>query len=195
MNIILSILIGYLVGCLNASYFCGKLKGIDIKKVGTRNAGTGNIGYALGVKYAIIVGLFDICKTIVAYYLCIKLFGSALYGQLAGASCIIGHNHPFFMRFDGGKGFASLAGLIIAYDYKTALVLLPIYLIAVFVSKHMVIGSFTVMLASLFIPWIYHDWKFAIIMALTFIAMMFRHIPNIKCLIAGNEPRISDAKK
>lgn len=126
MKIILSLLIDYLIGCLNASYFCDKLKGVDIKKAGTGNAGAGNVGYALGVKYAVLVGLFDIGKAIVAYCLCMKLFGNELYGQLAGASCIIGHNHPFFMGFNGGKGFASLVGLIIAYDYKIALILLPI---------------------------------------------------------------------
>lgn len=195
MNSFLSLLIGYLFGCLNASYFCAKLKGIDIKKVGTFNAGAGNIGYVLGTKYAIIVGLFDICKTIVAYYLCTKLFNNVFYGQLAGAGCIIGHNHPFFMKFNGGKGFASLAGLIIAYDYKLIIILLPLYLISIFVSKHMVVGSFSIMLASLFIPWFYHDLKFAIIMTLIVVAMMLRHIPNIKSLMAGNEPKITDAKK
>lgn len=195
MKIIFALLIGYAFGCLNGSYICGKIKGVDFKKVGSKNAGASNVGYSLGIKYAIVVGLLDIGKAIAAYYLCIKLFGDVFYGQLAGAASIIGHNHPFYMGFNGGKGFASLAGLIIAYDYKIALVLLPIYIIVVFVSKHMSVGSFSIMLASLIIPWLYQDYKFAIIMIVVFIDMMFRHIPNIKNLIAGTESKITEAKR
>ena len=195
MKIIYSSLIGYVFGCLNGSYFCGKIKGIDFKKVGTKNAGASNVAYSLGVSYAVIVAFIDIGKSIAAYYLCMMLFGDTFYGQLAGAACIIGHNHPFYMGFNGGKGFASFIGLVFAYNYKMTLLLLPFYLISIFTTKHMTIGTFVIMIVSIIIPWINNDWKFAIIMTIVFVDVMLRHSQNIKNLMTGNEPIIQDVKK
>jgi len=195
MNYILSIVIGYLFGCVNASYLISKMKGVDIKKEGTGNAGAGNVGYVLGVKYAFLVGTMDILKAVIAYKLCEGLFNDALFGQIAGAMAVIGHNHPFYMHFNGGKGFASFMGLLAAYNFWLALILLGIHLIAIFTTKHMVWGSFAVIFFSIVFVLFLKDFQFAIVLGLTIACMLPRHAPNIRCLLNGTEPKLSDAKK
>ena len=117
MAAIQSILIGYLFGGINPAYIIGKLKGIDIRKSGTKNPGASNAAIVMGAKTGVLIALFDILKAVTAINLAKFLFPFFSYSlELAGVGCILGHMYPVFMEFHGGKGVACLAGLIIAFD-------------------------------------------------------------------------------
>lgn len=107
----LAIFIGYLIGSISPAYFLGKiLKGIDIRKQGTGNAGTRNVYRLMGLGPAIITVAFDLAKG-VAVILLSSLFVSPLFAYLSGFAALIGHIFPFYLGFRGGQGGATGAGM------------------------------------------------------------------------------------
>jgi len=121
---IFAALIGYLLGSINPAFILGKiLKGIDIRKHGTKNAGAMNAFKVLGKKAGIITLIYDFGKGVLAMFLAYWLiFGTYnlltniiffIPSYVAGIFAIIGHNWPFYLRFKGGKGAATTSGLIL----------------------------------------------------------------------------------
>ena len=121
MERIVCILIGYVFGLFQTSFFYGKMKGIDIREHGSGNAGTTNTIRVLGTKAGLLVLAGDILKCILAILLCGALFDAShpqevyLLKLYAAAGAIFGHNFPFYLHFKGGKGIAATAGLILAF--------------------------------------------------------------------------------
>lgn len=113
--------IGYLLGNFQTAYFYGKAHGIDIRKHGSGNAGTTNTLRVLGTKAGIIVLFGDILKCMLSIFIARMLFGASqpesiyLYSMYAAMGAILGHNFPFWLGFQGGKGIAATAGLILAF--------------------------------------------------------------------------------
>ena len=117
------IIIGYLFGCLQWSYFISKgIFKTDIRRLGGGNAGASNTVVSLGWKWGVLVAILDILKAIasillVSYLIKLSIIeGNILHLYLNGLFVILGHDYPFFMGFKGGKGTASLLGMIIAID-------------------------------------------------------------------------------
>ena len=121
MERIVCILIGYVFGLFQTSFFYGKMKGIDIREHGSGNAGTTNTIRVLGTKAGLLVLAGDLLKCILAILLCGALFDAShpqevyLLKLYAAAGAILGHNFPFYLHFKGGKGIAATAGLILAF--------------------------------------------------------------------------------
>jgi len=111
-----SILVGYALGTLNPGYLIGRMKGIDIREVGTRNPGTSNVWHTLGKKYGILTAAYDIFKSLIACIIAIYVLGvSYYYAQFSGLMAIIGHCFPFYLKFRGGKGVAAAIGMLPYY--------------------------------------------------------------------------------
>jgi glycerol-3-phosphate acyltransferase PlsY len=116
MSVLISILGGYVLGSISPSYILGRLlKGIDIRRHGTKNAGTVNAYKILGLWPAVLTAAFDLLKGLLAMALCRLAGGSALAAHLAGLAAIIGHIFPFYLRFRGGQGVATATAMMIYY--------------------------------------------------------------------------------
>ncbi len=113
--------IGYVCGLLQSGYLIGKAQGIDIRSVGSGNAGSTNMLRTFGVKTGVLTLLLDAAKTLVAILIAWLLFHEShpqimpLLKVYAGAGAILGHDFPFYMKFRGGKGIACTAGLVIGF--------------------------------------------------------------------------------
>lgn len=120
---LLCLVVGYFFGAFQTAYFYGKMHGIDIRTVGSGNAGTTNTLRVLGTKAGMIVLIGDVIKTILAIVFARAFIISNLapegteylYVLYTAAGAILGHNFPFYMQFKGGKGIASTFGLILAF--------------------------------------------------------------------------------
>ncbi|MBP9997335.1 MAG: glycerol-3-phosphate 1-O-acyltransferase PlsY [Lachnospiraceae bacterium] len=147
---LLCILIGYIFGLFQTAFFYGKLHGIDIRTVGSGNAGTTNTLRVLGTKAGLIVLLGDVAKTMIAILivkLCIIPMDPA-YQQMkyllilyTAAGAILGHNYPFYMGFKGGKGIAATAGLILSFNPWFILVGVLAFFIPFLITKYVSLGS------------------------------------------------------
>ena len=130
-----SIIAGYLIGCINLSYLLSMRRGFDIREHGSGNAGASNVIITMGKKIGAFVALFDIFKAYFAVKLAVTLFPTIfLVGIVTSVAVIMGHIFPFYMGFKGGKGFASLGGSILALDSRLFLVLLIFAIFVVFLS-------------------------------------------------------------
>lgn len=126
-DVFLLLVIGYLIGSLSPGYFFGKIvKNIDIREYKNRNTGAANTYYLAGPFYGVITGIFDALKAVVAYFVAIRGLSAvgleALNPDLAilvGIAAVAGHIWPFYLRFRGGRGAASLAGLGIIVVFHT----------------------------------------------------------------------------
>ena len=114
---LIAIVIGYLLGSISPSYFLGRiLRGIDIRKVEYKNAGTTNTYKVLGLWPAAITATFDLGKGLLAVYIAWLLKVPELVMYAAGLFAIIGHIYPFYLNFRGGQGMATALALL-AYSF------------------------------------------------------------------------------
>jgi glycerol-3-phosphate acyltransferase PlsY len=118
-----TLLIGYILGSLNPGYLIGRMKGINIREVGTKNPGTSNVWHSLGKRYGLITAVYDIFKSLISCIIAIYLLSFNYYlAQFAGIVAIIGHVFPFYLRFHGGKGVAAAIGML---PYYVAMYMIP----------------------------------------------------------------------
>lgn len=130
MSAILSLGLGYLVGCMNPAALVARQTKVDLTKKGTGNLGATNTALVLGRKAGWFVLLFDMLKSILSYKLAKLLFPHLkLAGRIAGLGVLLGHCFPFNMGFVGGKGLASFGGLVLAADPLVFCVLLALGLV------------------------------------------------------------------
>jgi len=151
------LLTGYMVGSIPWGYIAGKFKGgIDIRNFGSGNIGTTNTLRVLGTAPAIMVLLGDIGKGIVSVYigrLLSPLTGISpeIVGGLSGLSAMVGHNWPIFLRFKGGKGVATSAGVFLALTPLPFVFSLMLMLFVVFFTRYVSLGSICQQEAFLFL--------------------------------------------
>lgn len=125
MDMIICLLVGYFFGSLSPAALLGSKNGVDLRQAGTKNLGASNTLLVLGKKQGFVVMLFDILKAYLPYNAMQFLFPKLhVAGLLTGSAAVAGHIFPFYLGFRGGKGLASFAGLVLAYNPKIFLFLL-----------------------------------------------------------------------
>ena len=155
-QVIISALIGYAFGNIQAAYLIGRVFGsIDIREHGSHNAGTSNITTIMGIKYGIVVGLVDVFKGVFAV-LTVKWFfpQDPNLALLSGIMAILGHIFPFYMGFRGGKGVAALIGVMAGLNWKLGVLFALLVAIPALVTDYIVMGSFATFLALPIITYI-----------------------------------------
>jgi len=182
MKYLLCILIGYLIGAINPSYIIARIRGFDIREKGSKNAGASNALIVFGKLLGVACAVFDIAKATFAIWLCGKLFPTLAFGfAVTGVACILGHVFPFYMKFRGGKGLACLGGMILAFDWRVFLIMLACEILVAVVTDYI---CFVPLTASLAFPILYgimrEDVWGALIIALIFPLMLFKHKENLK---------------
>jgi len=148
MNTLLAIIIGYLLGNINASYILGKVfKGIDIREKGTSNAGASNAVIVMGWKFGVATFLIDALKAAVAMWI-VKYItnGNTDLAVLAGVMAMVGHIYPVFLKFKGGKGIASILGIMVGLNGFIALVLYITIVLGTVISNYLIFGEFLILI-------------------------------------------------
>ena len=203
--VIICILVGYLIGCIHGSKVAQFFSGVDLKKTGHGNAGASNATLSLGWKYGVLVAIIDIGKGVVAMVgINLYLAEPTLFTEeqiwfltyTIAAGVILGHNFPFHMSFNGGKGTASIIGILLAIDWKIGLFALILFIILSFATNYLIVGvlEFYLVFCTATYLWIPGIGP-TIIAIWLFIIAIILHIENIKRLINGTEPKISTAFK
>jgi glycerol-3-phosphate acyltransferase PlsY len=188
---IYAILIGYFLGAIPFSFLIGKLKGIDIRKVGSGNVGGTNVLRSAGALYGALAFFLDILKGYLAVIF-VSSFGiNAML--LSGSFAVFGHCFPIYLKFKGGKGVATTFGVFLAINPWSGLVFFLIWLLIVIFTKYVSLGSIVGLLgASIFTFFIGKDY-WVIFLALSLFSML-RHKENIKRLLNGNERKTDVVK-
>ena len=150
MSALLSLGIGYFIGCINPAAWIGKKKHIDLSKEGTKNLGATNTALVLGKKAGYFVLFFDMLKSIFSYMLAKLQFPQlAVAGMIGSIGTILGHCFPVFMHFQGGKGLAAFGGLVLAHDPAMFALLLTIGIACAFLMDY---GVYLAVSAAVLFP-------------------------------------------
>ena len=193
MEIFICCMIGYLLGSISPAYVMGKLKGYDVRKDGSGNAGATNAFILVGAKAFFLTAILDILKAYAACTICRILFPRlSIASQLGGASCIVGHIFPVFLRFRGGKGLASIGGVILAWNWRWFLLLLAAAIMIAFTTRYVCLVAPTM---SLLFPACYY-WRTGhaagtFILLLPAVAVFYKHMKNFARIKDGTEMRTS----
>jgi glycerol-3-phosphate acyltransferase PlsY len=187
--LVVLIIVSYLVGSIPFGYLAGRLKGIDLRRHGSGNIGTTNAFRVLGRWSGILVFFFDASKGFFP-----ALIGShhaPFWGVAAGLAAVVGHNWSVFLGFRGGRGAATGMGASLAMFTRATIVSVLFWLLVIlttgYVSLGSILGAISVPVMTLIfgVPPIYY------LFSLPTVAMIvIRHLPNIRRLQNGTEPRI-----
>ena len=209
MERLICVLIGYLFGLIQTGYIYGMIRNVDIRKQGSGNAGTTNALRTLGWKAGVITFIGDCVKCVVAVLIVRLIFKGAANVQLlslyAGLGAVLGHNYPFYLKFKGGKGIASTAGLILAINPVMFLIVAVVFIAIVLLTKYVSLASITIMILFVIEVLIYGQmggfqltsaerYEFYAIACLLAALGIFRHRTNIKRLISGTENKTDVTK-
>ena len=204
LKIIVCALSAYLVGCINPAYIIGRLRGLDVRKEGSGNAGASNALILMGKAVAIFSAFFDLMKAACVMWLAPVIFKDVSFiAEVAGVACAAGHIFPIFMKFQGGKGLACLGGILLAIDWRLLLILLAIELVIVVIADYICVVPIS---ASLIIPVLYGvlgdlnigwlrraagGWPAIGVLCGITVVIVIKHIHNIRRIIHGTELRFS----
>jgi len=198
MSLIISIILGYLLGSLPFSFWLGKLKGVDLRKIGSGNVGATNLARASGPLWGIIAFILDLSKGLVAVLLASylgNLWGSSILSPtllkiIAGISSIAGHNWTFILNFKGGKGVATSAGVFLGLAPLSLGLTVLVWLLIFAASRYVSLAS---LIASISLPlWMWgrgEPRELIIFSGVTCLLIIYRHRSNIKRLLKGEENR------
>ena len=183
------ILGAYVIGSSSMSFYLSKLKGVDIRKKGSGNLGASNAMLVMGWPSAVLVGLHDIGKSVLAVRLAKFLFPTLRYiGVIAGVASILGHIFPFYLGFKGGKGFASYLGMILSLDWKLGLNIVIVMIAVVLISDYLLFGVMTTIAVSpICFGIIKRSLPFSWIMLIASGVMLYKHQQNFIRLANGGE--------
>lgn len=195
----LAALIGYLLGNIQAGYLLGKLlKKVDIRTLGQGNAGASNAVESLGWKFGVAVALIDILKGVAAILLVKSMFSvgfnkeGALFLYTSGYFAILGHIYPFYMKFKGGKGTATLIGILLGMNPVYGIIAMFILAGVTFATDYIAIGTLSLLFYVLFMT-IFKDlglWPVMITIAGGLLSIWL-HLPNFRRIQNGQETRLS----
>ncbi|MBP3718773.1 MAG: glycerol-3-phosphate 1-O-acyltransferase PlsY [Eubacterium sp.] len=151
---IILLIIGYVCGLLETGVLYGKISGTDIRKHGSGNSGTTNALRVLGFKAGLIVFIGDFCKSFIPCMVVRFVFRNTypdsyyLLMVYTGCGAVLGHIFPFYLKFKGGKGIATVGGFAASVIHPIFIpVLLIIFVGIIAITKYMSVGSICLMIS------------------------------------------------
>ncbi|NOY06932.1 MAG: glycerol-3-phosphate 1-O-acyltransferase PlsY [Chlorobi bacterium] len=205
------ILLSYMVGSIPTALIIGRLKGIDIRSIGSGNMGSTNVIRALGFKWGMVVQVLDILKGLVAVLLIARLhYGDipftnrtpfddfTLIQIIAGISAVAGHIWSAFARFRGGKGINTSAGMLLGIAPIDISIAILVFLIVLMTSGYVSLGSILAAIslpATIFLRFnVFHAeipgyHTLIVFCSLIAVLLVYTHRSNIKRLLHGQENR------
>lgn len=205
--------IGYVIGSIPFSLLLGKLKGVDIRKVGSGNVGAMNLGRLLGRPWFIAAFILDMLKGLVPTVMAGWLLWMASVGDqpesirslcwlLSGLCAVLGHNYPVFLGFRGGKGVSTSLG--VALGVYPALTLPAVFSFVVWAlclaltrmsSVGSICGAILFPVFCILLAWrqdgdLIDRWPFLLFALIVAGLVVGRHRANIARILAGTETRV-----
>ena len=200
---ILTVLGAYLLGSIPFGFLAAKAKGIDIRSVGSGNIGATNALRVLGKPAGIFVLVMDAFKGFAAVWLAGAFAAILSPGAdletvrvLAGIGAVLGHNYTCWLKFKGGKGIATTAGVYLALAPWPLLIALVVFLAVLLTFRIVSVASVSAAVALPAAVWAMapHNVFLGTVTAALGALAIYKHKANLQRLRAGTEPRIG-AKK
>ena len=196
LNTLTCLALGYALGSVPFAIIVSRAFGLaDPRTVGSGNPGATNVLRSGNKKAAILTLIGDALKGLVAMLIAQKLGADMLGVTLAGFGAFFGHVFSVFLRFKGGKGVATAAGVFFGFSVWLGLIVLAVWLATALISRYSSLGAIAASIAAPFAAWwlLPHPEQ-AIAVTLIAVIVIRRHRENISRLIAGTEGRMGKKK-
>ena len=205
MELIIKLGLSYLIGSTSGSVLLGKLKGVDIRNLGSGNAGGTNAFRTQGAAFAVGVLFVDIMKGFISAKFIsamnLPIFSGTLDPNLliilCGIAAILGHVYPIYHGFRGGKGGGAAVGMVFAISWPTISLAILLWLVILLLTGFVGLGT---MLGSISLIYFAHYFKDAInnpyflpFTVLLSLFIIYTHRSNIKRMLDGTENRFEKA--
>ena len=199
---ILIILGAYLLGSIPFGYLMARAKGIDIRKVGSGNIGATNAMRVLGKPAGICVLLLDAAKGFGAVWLGMWLmtkYHAQVQGEtwqiVAGIAAVLGHNYTCWLKFKGGKGIATTAGVYLALAPWALFTALIVFILALLLSRIVSVASMSAAVALPVAVWLLpHSILLGVVSTALGALAIYKHKSNIQRIMNGTENRLGKKK-
>jgi acyl phosphate:glycerol-3-phosphate acyltransferase len=182
---------GYLLGSVPFAFLLARRAGIDVRAAGSGNVGAANVLRTSGTSLGVAVMALDISKgaaTVLTAY--VATAGSTAMA-IAGASAVVGHIYPVWLRFKGGKGVAVAAGVFTVLAPVATAVAAAVFIGFVYITRIVSLGSVAATLALPSIAWWSGAPEIVLDAAVACASLiLFRHRANIRRIIMGTERRM-----
>ena len=181
MAYVFAVILGYLLGCSSMAFYIGQIKKKDIRTAGSGNLGASNATVLFGWGAGVAVALHDIGKAVLAVYAAKWLFPGAEYaGAAAGVACVLGHIFPFYLNFRGGKGLASYFGMALALNWRLALILAAVIILATLITDYISVGALsTIVVGPVYTAFTTRNFVLVCILCIATVVMFLKHWENI----------------
>ena len=190
MDILISILIGYLAGSIPFGLLLAKTFGkVDIREIGSGNIGATNVLRTGKKGIAALTLLLDAAKAGLTGWL-VQHFMGAPRGFFASGAALMGHCYPIWLKFKGGKGVATFFGGLFALAWPAAIVAAVVWLGTAIITRYSSLGALLACVIASIAAWIFLTAPAAMMTSFMAIMILWRHRENIGRLIRGEESRI-----
>lgn len=190
---LLTAILAYFIGSIPTGYLFGRARGVDIRTTGSGNIGATNVFRTLGKTAGISVLLIDAVKGFLPTKF--LLIGATpetreYHSMVAGLFAILGHNYTCWLRFKGGKGIATSAGVLIALVPLGLLITLGAWLMVFAISRYVSLASVFAAFVLPFAVWaVERSPRMIILCTVLSLLAIYKHRANIQRLLAGTEHR------
>jgi len=197
MGYVIVIAAAYLLGCSNMALYLSKWKKVDLRGAGSGNLGASNAMILMGWPAGIAVGVHDVGKAALAVILATVFFSDLPYiGAVAGVAAVMGHMFPFFLRFQGGKGFASYIGMVLALNWKFALVIMVVIVLVTLITDYIVVGTVTTTVVTpIYLGIAQRSLVLSGILLIATAVILYKHRGNMVRIVKGTEIGLRGAAK
>jgi glycerol-3-phosphate acyltransferase PlsY len=193
MGQILVIALSYFLGAVPFGYIIAKkYYGIDIRQHGSGNPGATNVWRTLGKKPGMITLALDILKGFIPVLIARLMYPSYLgLHVLCGLLAIVGHNWTIFLKGKGGKGVATSAGVFLALLPKQCAVAIVTFAVLLLTTGHVSVGAMAAAVALFLATLIMRTYLLhKVIVLIAAVMVLVKHVPNMKRLARGEEPKV-----
>ena len=189
MGYVLVILAAYLLGSSNMALYISKIKKVDARAGGSGNLGASNAAILMGWGAGVTVAVHDIGKSALAVILARIVFPELPFiGTVAGVASVLGHIFPFYLKFRGGKGFASYLGMTLALNWKLALVVMALVLVVTLMTDYIVMGTtLTIVSVPVYMGIAEHSLLLVLMLCIASLVIIYKHRMNYVRIWKGTE--------
>ena len=190
-------LLAYLLGSVSTSLIISKIKKVNLRTQGSKNLGASNTLIVLGPKWGIFVGFCDMMKGFISVFVARKCFADYRYlPYIVASAAILGHIFPFYNKFKGGKGFATLIGCILGYNPLVCLIAAVLIVAITLATDYIALATATVAIGfPVFVGISTGNLLYALITAIGSLFILIKHLSNYKRIVNGTEIHFRSAIK
>ncbi len=194
---VIAFIVIYLFASIPWGFILGKMQGIDIREHGSKNVGATNVNRVLGKKWALLCFFLDFLKGLIPVLAIRQVMPDAEYATvLAAFAAFAGHVWTIYLKFKGGKGIATSAGIITAISWPSYVIPMTLWIIVFYASRYVSLAS---ILAAIFVPVVAYfigvTGSEMILLCVIAVLAVVKHSSNIKRLLNGTESRFEKKKK